>query len=104
MPSTIAATKDPEIEPRPPTHDNQDVNQIGQSEIVIETENLDGQRPAKPGEAAAKREGDGESAVDVDAEAARHAFVVNRGPHPGAEPGVFNAHHERQGYEQREPD
>ena len=61
----------------------------------IEPDDLDGQRAAEAGEAAAEREGDGEGAVDIDAEAARHALVVDRGAHLGAEAGVFEREHQR---------
>ena len=56
---------------------------------MIEADDLDGERAAEAGEPAAEREGDGEDAIDVDAEAARHALVVDRGAHLRAEAGVF---------------
>ena len=78
-------------------HNDQDVDQISQRERGIETDDLDGERAAQPGKPAAEREGDGEGAVDVDAEAARHALIVDRGAHAGAEPGVFDPQHQRDG-------
>ncbi len=56
---------------------------------MIEPDDLDGQRAAEPRKPAAQRKGDGEDAIDIDAEAARHALVVDRGAHLRAEAGVF---------------
>src|SRR5438094_981992 len=50
---------------------------------------LDAERAAQPRQPAAEGEGDGERAVDVDAQAARHALVVDRSPHLRAEARVF---------------
>ena len=52
--------------------------------------------PPRPGKPAAEREGDGERAVDVDAEPARHALVVDRGAHLRAEARVFERRDEQQ--------
>src|SRR5467141_1217766 len=56
---------------------------------MVEADHLDGERPAQPGQSAAEGEGDGERAVDVDAQAARHALVIDRSPHLRAEARVF---------------
>ena len=69
-------------------HD-QHVHQVGEGEGRVEADHLDGERAAQPGEAAAEREGEHEGAVDVDAQAARHALVVDRRAHPRAEAGVL---------------
>src|ERR1051325_6064376 len=58
-------------------HDDQHVDEVRQRERVIEPDDLDRGGATKTGEAAAEREGDHERAVDVDAEAARHALVVD---------------------------
>ena len=70
----------------------------------IETDDLDGQRAAEPGEPGAEREGDGEGAVDIDAEAARHALVVDRGAHLGAEAGVFQRADQHDCYDHADAD
>src|SRR4030088_3610385 len=67
-------------EPADRDHD-QDIDQVGEGEGVIEADYLDGKRPAEAGKTAAERKGDGEDAIDIDAEAARHALVVDRRPH-----------------------
>src|SRR5216683_1314805 len=54
-----------------------------------EADHLDGERAAEARQPAAEGEGDGERAVDVDAQAARHALVVDRSPHLRAEARVF---------------
>ena len=51
--------------------------------------------PPRPGEAAAEREGEHEGAVDVDAQAARHALVVDRRAHLGAEARVSPGEHQQ---------
>ncbi len=44
------------------------------------------------------------SAVDVDAEPARHALVVRPPRAPGAEPGVFDGEHQEQDRDQQRND
>ncbi len=61
----------------------------------IEADDLDRERAAETGEPAAEREGDREDALDVDAEAARHALVVDGGAHLGAEARVFERQHQQ---------
>ena len=46
------------------------------------------ERAAEAGEAGAEGEGEGEHPIDVDAEPARHAAVVDRGAQPAAEAGL----------------
>ena len=75
-------------EPADRDHD-QHVDQVGEREGRIEADDLDRERAAEAGEPAAEREGEREGAVDIDAEAARHALVVDRGAHLRAEAGVF---------------
>ena len=55
-------------------------------------------------QAGAEREGDRERAIDVDAEAARHALVVDRGAHLRAEAGVFERGDEQQRDRERDAD
>src|SRR5262249_31837024 len=62
---------------------------------VIEPDDLDGERAAEAREPAAERKSDGEHAIDVDAEPARHALVVDRGAHLRAEAGVFERRDQR---------
>ena len=75
-------------------HD-QHVDEISERKRRIEADDVDGERAAEAGKPAAEREGDGERAIDVDAEPARHALVVDRGAHLGAEAGVFERRHQR---------
>ena len=86
MPIRMAADRD---------HD-QHVDQVGEGEVGIEPDDLDRQRAAETGKPAADREGDGESALDIDAEPARHALVVDGGAHLGAEAGEFQPAHQRE--------
>ena len=105
MPSTIAAAKDPEIEPKSADrHDDQHVDEIGERKRGIESDDLDSQRATESGQTASKRERDRERSVDVDAETAGHAFIVDGRAHLGAESGVFDAQHQGRGDRQREPD
>ena len=64
----------------------------------IQADDLDGERAAEAGKPAAERKGDRERRVDVDAETARHALVVDGGAHLGAEARVL----EREGKEERD--
>src|SRR5262249_56887581 len=75
-------------EPADGNHD-QDVDEIGEGKCVIEPDDLDGERAAEAREPAAERKGDGEHAIDVDAQPARHALVVDRAPYLPAQPAVF---------------
>ena len=85
-PSSMAATNDPGNRAEPADrNDNQHINEIGQRERRIEPEHGDGERAAEAGKTAAERKGDREQAVDVDAEAARHALIVHRRAHLRAE-------------------
>src|SRR5262249_54942542 len=61
-------------EPADGNHD-QDVDEIGEGKCVIEADDLDGKRAAEARKPAAERKSDGEDAVDVDAQPARHALV-----------------------------
>ena len=97
MPSSIAATNEPQIEPSPPTDDHdQHIDQIGEREGRLEADNLDRERAAEAGEPGAEREGQRERAIDVDAEPARHALVIDRGAHLLAEAGKLQRQHEHQ--------
>ena len=51
-------------------------------------ENFGAERTAEAGEAAAEAEGERKHPIDVDAEPARHAAVVDRGAQPAAEAGL----------------
>ena len=53
--------------------------------VGIEAEDLRAERAAEPGKARAEREGHGEHRVDIDAEPARDALIVDRGAQPAAE-------------------
>ena len=75
--------------------DDQHIDEIGQRERRIEADDVDGERAAEPGKPAAEREGDGEGGVDIDAEPARHALVVDRGADLRAEAGEFERRHQR---------
>ena len=84
---------------------NQDPNEIAKREPEIESaHDLDCQRAAEPGEAAAQREGDGKRGLHVDAEAGRHALVVHRGAHAGAEAGVLQRRHQGDRHQQPRAD
>src|SRR5947208_3384676 len=61
-------------------HD-QHIDEITEGECWIEADDLNRERAAKAREAAAKGEREHERTVDVDAEAARHALVVDRRAH-----------------------
>src|SRR5216683_3122564 len=69
--------------------DDQHVDEVSEGEGMVEADHLDGERAAEARQPAAEGEGDGERAVDVDAQAARHALVVDRSPHLRAEARVF---------------
>ena len=71
---------------------------------MIEADDLDGKRPTEAGKTAAEREGDGEDAIDIDAEAARHALVVDRRAHLRAEAGVFERRDQEERDQQRNAD
>src|SRR6267143_539604 len=58
--------------------DDQHVDEVSEGEGMVKADHLDGERAAQPRQSAAEGEGDGERAVDVDAQAARHALVVDR--------------------------
>ena len=71
---------------------------------MIEADDLDRQRAAEPGQAAAQRKGDGKNLVDVDTERACHALVVDRGAHLRAEARVFERCGDESGDQQRHRD
>ena len=82
MPSSAAVTNAPRIDASPPTRDHdQHVDQIFEREIGIEADDLDAKRAAQSGEPAAERKGDGEYRIDVEAEPARHALIVDARAH-----------------------
>ena len=85
-------------------HDDQHIDQIGQRERRIEPDQFDGERAAEAGKPAAEREGDGEQCVDIDAEPARHALVVDGGAHLRAEAGVFDGEDQQKRDQQRDAD
>jgi hypothetical protein len=66
-------------------YDDQEVDHEFEREDRVEAEDLRPQRTAQPGEPGADREGDGKHLVDVDAEPARDARVVDRRAQPAAE-------------------
>ena len=102
-PIRMAATNEPQIEPKPADrHHDQHIDQIDQREGRIEADDLDRKRAAEPGKSGAEREGEREGAVDIDAETARHALVVDRGAHLLAEAGEFERQHQHQRH--RKPD
>ena len=59
-------------------HHDQEIDHEFQREGRVEAEDLRAERAAEAGEAGAEREGEREHAVDVDAEPARHARVIDR--------------------------
>ena len=80
MPSpTAAANEAADRAEAADRHDDKHVDEIRKGEGRIGADDLDGERAAQPGKPAAEREGEHEGAVDVDAQAARHALVVHRG-------------------------
>src|SRR5439155_15140875 len=71
------------------SHDNEDVNEVHERKGVIEPYDLDSERAAETRKPAAERKSNREHAIDIDAEATRHALVVDRSPHLRAEAGEF---------------
>ena len=66
-------------------------------------DDLDRQRATEAGQAGAERESRGECAVDIDAEAARHALVVDGRAHLRAEARVFQASNQQHCHRQCDP-
>ena len=80
-------------------HDDQEVDHELERKVRIEAEDLGAERAAEAGEARADREGDGEHRIDVDAEAARHARVVDRRAQAAAEARAREHELQREGEE-----
>ncbi len=59
--------------------DDQEIDHELDRESGVEVEDLDAERAGETGKAGPDSEGDREQAVDIDAHAARHAGVVDRG-------------------------
>ena len=75
---------------------------------MIEADDLDGKRAAEAGETAAERKCNGKYRLDVDAEAARHALIVDGGAYLRAEVRVLQhqhqQHHDHQSHgDQKQP-
>jgi hypothetical protein len=66
-------------------HDDQKVDHVFERKDRIETKDLGAERAAKAGEPRADRERQPEHHADVDAEAARHALIIDRRAQPAAE-------------------
>ena len=103
MPRTVAAAKEPAIEPTE-RHHNQHVDEKSEGKGVIETDNLHRERPSQSGQAASQRESNGKDALNIDAEPTRHALVVDGGAHLRTEPGKFKPRDKSDGHDKRQAD
>ena len=77
-------------EPADRDHD-QEVDQVFERVLRIEAEELGAEPAAERRHAAAEREGDGEQAIDIDADRFGHAPVVDGGADLGADPRALEA-------------